>query len=210
MTKRNRWVAVLVGVLVLSLFAGCNQLDENQIFSVRNRKSGKILTIGDTMETVEKVTGGEEQDVIDFEEDQVHRASYWNAEGVLVDTFEDHVVGLRLVGTDAWEISNGVRIGMDKEEVLALYADEPYREEGMKGGVLLSYDKDRNPIPFDEESHYMIVISFSDDLVDYVGIQTRIAELTLKERAEAGQESAEADQSEADQSEADQVEADQA
>lgn len=160
----------LIAVLFAVLFSGCGGLNENQVLSVRNRTNGKVLTIGDTREAAEKVTGGDPSNITDFD-DGVSRYSYWDAEGLAVDYLDGKVVALRLSDEGRWEITGGVRIGMEQRKVEELYAANPYKEVGMEGGVLLSYDEQGNPVAFDVDAPNVVTISFKNGVVSYVGIQ---------------------------------------
>lgn len=181
-------IAFVLGFMI-TLLAGCNQnaqssvsgnggpLPPDDILTFHNRDNGRTLSIGDGMEQVKEATGGQETHVFDFEGDGVHRATYEDAEGLWVDLLEEKVVALSVFESDDepasnWEISSGVRLGMTKQEVLALYDGNDKKSEGMQGGVLLAYDQEKNPIDFDPAAHYIITISFDDEeRVEYIGIQ---------------------------------------
>lgn len=162
---------VLVCVILSTALAGCSGgLDDAQVLSVRNRRNGKIVSIGETQAEAEKITGTNYSIVSEFD-DGVVRYSYFNAEGLAVDILEDRVVALRLTQTDDWEIIGKVRVGMEKSQVDEVYAANTYKEIGMAGGLLLAYDANGTPIAYAEDAPYMVTISFEDDVVNYIGIQ---------------------------------------
>lgn len=172
-------IPVLAGalafILLTAALAGCgNQSAPKEIspiLSVRQRESGSIVTMGDTRNQVTKITGKSEAHVLEFTKENIERVSYWDAPGIFVDYLEDKVVAIRLTDTDDWELTNGARVGMTKADVEKLYADIAEREEGQSGGLLISYDENLNPVPFDESSYYLFRITYVDGLVDVICIQ---------------------------------------
>lgn len=168
--KKSIFALMIVSIVLLTACAQ-GTLEESEILTIRRRSNGKTLSIGDTRDYVNEVTGGDEANISDFLEDDVQRVDYWDAPGVYVDFLDDKVVALRLTDEDKWEISGGIRIGTAKSKVMEMYADNDMVEEGQQGGLMFSYDKDLNQIPFSIESPYYVVISFEDDKVSFITIQ---------------------------------------
>lgn len=148
-------------VLFVSL-AGCNKpLAPDQLFSIQDGPSGKIISLGDTYRSVTSYTGTKLADgSFLFEEDNTIRDAYANCPGIRVDYFEEKVVAIRLTGESKWQLANGVRAGMSKDEIMKLYADNDMKDIGLQGGILLAYDENKTPIPFREDAPYTFRISF--------------------------------------------------
>lgn len=155
---------MVVCVLLLSVFAGCGEkLSQDQTLSVRNRNNGKVISLNDTMDTITAITGNTEIDQMDFTDEGIYRTGYQDMPGIYVDyLLEDNkAVAIRLMFEDTWEISSGVRYGMEKAKVEELYKDNTLKEVGAEGGYLFSYDESGNPVAFDEDSAYNLRISFA-------------------------------------------------
>lgn len=170
-------ILLLAAVLAVALFASCGgpeALADTEILTVRNRNNSKTITIGQTREEADKVTGGDEDSVMEYE-DGSERASYRNAPGIFIEyNPEGTVVSFRLSDTDDWETAGGVRIGMSRSDAEAVYADNPYKEPGMSGGLLMAYDKDLKPIKFSDDAPYRLILSFENDKVSYVTIEAAV------------------------------------
>lgn len=179
----KRIAFAFICVLIMSIFAGCSskQLESNQLLSVIN-SSGKIISIGDTKAQVTAITGAKEGDVMDFE-DGVVRISYWDSPGIFIDYLNDKVVAIRLSGEGKWSYIDGLKPGITKEESEKYFSREafPQRETGTGGGVLLAYDEELNPIPFDQNAPHTVRVSYApqDDknealVVDIIAIESRL------------------------------------
>lgn len=176
----------MVLILTVSIFSGCAQLKPEQVLSVRNRTTGQAISLGDNRKQVEKITGGDMNSEHTFTDENVQRVSYWDVPGLIVDFSsqmiesdgeiiadekpEDQVVGIILSEEDKWEITGGIRFGMTKEKVAELLSGNNMQEPGVAGGILLSYDEQLQPITYDENSPYIVIISFEEDLVDVIKI----------------------------------------
>lgn len=183
----------LVVALVFFVFAGCSPLAPEQVLSVRNRTTGQVVTLGRTRADVEKITGSDMENVMDFTEENVQRVSYWDAPGLVVDyraemvpddngdligveAPEDEIVALRLMDGDKWEIAGGIRVGMTREKVDDILGENELIEAGKAGGVLLGYDEALVQVPFEEDAPYTVRISFEDDAVSVIAIQSNLWE----------------------------------
>lgn len=169
--------AMLLIVLIAVAAAGCSGTNGGnsqslELLSVKQTATGKIISIGDSKKDVEKVTGPDEDSVMEFLEDGVERWSYWDAPGLLVDYLDEKVVALRISGKPGFELMNGVTPGMHEDDVKNLYESHPYIEYGIRGGILTAYDKDLQPIEYnDETAPYLVRITFEDGAADIINIQ---------------------------------------
>lgn len=150
-------------------------LAPEQILSVRQISTGKILTVGDSEAVAEDIVDGIPDTEIHFELDNVTRLSYGEP-GIAIDWLDGEVVSLSLSAPD-WEISSGARVGMTKDEIRALYSENAYADEGTNDFVVC-YDKEMNPIEYTPDAYYMTMITFDGEggTVDYIGIITKISE----------------------------------
>lgn len=162
---KKTMIRLVLFVFITAMFTGCasKQLESGQVTSVMQLPSGKIISIGDTRDMVTKITGKDEGDGADFA-DGVQRTGYWNTPGIYVDYYEDVVVAIRITGDGKWAIAGGVRSDMDKTEVEQIYASNILKETGLKGGILLSYDENLNPVAVDRYAPYTVTISFEQAL----------------------------------------------
>lgn len=162
----------LICALILTVFSSCadGSLADDQLLSVRNRNNGKVISIGDTRDYVNKVTGGDEADGGTFD-DGVERAYYWDTPGIGVDFLDGKVVAIMLQDDSRWETVEKVHVGMSESKVKELYASDKYAEQGLSGGILLGYDDELNPITFSQDAPYYRVISFEDGKVSMIIIQ---------------------------------------
>lgn len=158
-----------------------DQLEANQILSVQQINTGKYLTIGDSEELAADVVGEQGRNTVNFQSTGVVMHDYADAEGILLSWLDGELVGFGINNED-WTISSGARVGMTREEVLALYADNELADEG-ENDLVICYDKAMNPIAYTPDAYYMVTITFQgeDGETDYIGLQTGIA----KEKAAA-------------------------
>ena len=175
----KRITFLLACVLAFVLAAGCAPKNEaapsgGDVLTVYSAKN-QAIRIGDTQQQVEKITGTAQELTVEFEEDNVTRSTYWDAEGLAVDYSADGVVvALRITGGE-WKLANGLAIGKQKQEAADIYDSSLYKLNEAYNGVYVAFNEKFEQVAYAEDAPYLLQIdSDSANQINMITLQSNL------------------------------------
>lgn len=154
------------------MFAGCGRVSDDP-FTVYNVKTKTQISIGDKREDIEKVIGGFEYLVIEFDDENEKRLServtYSEDEDISFDYGKDGstVLGIRISGPD-WKIGNGLKVTNSGEDVKRNYDKEYIYNYKKSEDMYLSYNENGELITFSEDAPYILRFAIEDYAIDRI------------------------------------------